>query len=196
MSGNIPCAPLRADTHRNVARINFDSPVVLERRETILASRHDRKASILYHSADGIGMALGAVAKFLGNVIARQEAANARNPDRSIKIPQADDSGAFMRTAGLAQARLAVRPVQPVLILRYSGKRARISARYPSVPDRCFRRWRCACSGSPAAMALVISRWWRTMSCALPGEGRCRRRSRSIWPLRLLTSVQSPCLSA
>src|SRR5450631_3709767 len=136
-------------------------PVTQARLAGFLASRHDRKASILYHSADGIGMALGAVAKFLGNVIARQEAANARNPDRSIKIPQADDSGAFMRTAGLAQARLAVRPVQPVLIrhsLRYSGKRARISARYPSVPDRCFRRWRCASSGWFAPIAFTINR--------------------------------------
>jgi hypothetical protein len=42
--------------------------------------------------------------------------------------------------------------------LRYSGKRARISARYPSVPDRCLRRWRCASSGWLAPIAFTISR--------------------------------------
>src|SRR5260370_23570631 len=32
------------------------------------------------------------------------------------------------------------------------------------------------------------------MSCALPGEGRWSRRSRSIWPPRLRTRSQSPWL--
>src|ERR1700682_6113567 len=80
----------------------------------------------------------------------------ARRSCSNKKIERDDDSKknhpALDALAGVPATALRIRHS-----LRYSGKRARISARYPSVPDRCLRRWRCASSGWFAPMAFTIS---------------------------------------
>jgi hypothetical protein len=75
MSGKYSMCTI-AGRHASECRADkFDSPVILEHRETTRTPCRSRVASILFHGGDAIGMASGAVAKFRDIVIAQQEAA-------------------------------------------------------------------------------------------------------------------------